>query len=286
MREMMRLGGACLLALLVVAGVRVGAQAVQTAIDAAPPLDAVSIRPSASPGPMRMRLSPGRVDVSGATLRELIGTAFGVPTAIPRYRMVGVEPWMEAERFDIMATLQSDAPALTMASTLLALRKLLGERFQLAVGAEQREGPAFILSLVRDGVTGTQLKPTTVPCAFGGPVVPPARLCDAIRIKGGQQFVMEGTGVTMAQLASQLGAIPAISRPVIDRSGLSGRHDFTLRWSPPLPIDNPDPANVSGAESGPSIFAALEEQLGLRLDAGRHIVEMLVIESAQRPPAN
>lgn len=280
-------GGACLLTFLALGPLMVQGQVVRTAVDAAPPLDAVSIRTSASPGPMRMRASPGRVDITGATLRELIGTAFGEPTAVPRYRMIGVEPWMESERFDIMATVRSDAPPLTLAATVVALRKLLGERFKVTVRPEPREGPAFVLSPVREGVAGAQLTPTAVSCASGTAVVPPARPCDAIRIKGGQQFVMNGTGVAMPQLAAQLAAIPAISRPVVDRSALSGRYDFTLTWTPPPPAnESAGAATTSAGDSGPSIFAALEEQLGLKLEEGRAVVEMLVIESAQRPAAN
>jgi bla regulator protein BlaR1 len=282
-----RVGGACLLTLALAGPEHMSAQAVRTSSEGAPALDVASIRPSASPGPMRMRASPGRVDITGATLRELISNAYGEPTPIPAYRVSGTLPWMETERFDIMATLVDGAPALTPTSTRLAVRTLLADRFKVSVRAELRDGPAYMLTLVKERVTGAQLKPTELTCEADPATPLPLRPCDAIRIKGGQQFVMDGTGVTMAQLAGQLGAIPAISRLVVDRTGLPGRYDFTLTWVPPA--SGPDGAPASGnvpRDVGPSVYAALEEQFGMKLEPGRGTVETLVIEAAERPVAN
>jgi bla regulator protein BlaR1 len=282
-----RVGGACLLTLVLGGAAHMSAQAVRTSSEGAPALDVASIKPSASPGPMRMRASPGRVDITGATLRELIANAYGEPTPIPPYRVSGTLPWMETDRFDIMATLVDGAPALTPTSTRLAVRRLLVDRFKVSVRTDPRDGPAYLLTLAKESVTGAQLKPTELTCQ-ADPATPfPLRPCDAIRIKGGQQFVMDGTGVTMAQLAGQLGAIPAIGRLVADRTGLPGRYDFTLTWAPPAtaPDGAPTADNVP-RDVGPSIFAALEEQLGMKLEPGRGTVETLIIETAERPAAN
>ena len=97
-------GGACLLLLLFAAAARVDTQTVQTSVDGAPLLAAVSIRPTTSPGPIRIRANPGRVDINSASLVDLIRNAYGEPTPIPPYRVSGVGSWMQDERFDIQAT--------------------------------------------------------------------------------------------------------------------------------------------------------------------------------------
>jgi uncharacterized protein (TIGR03435 family) len=292
MMEKCRVGGACLLLLLCATTARVDTQAVQTSFDDAPPLAAVSIRATAAAGPMRMRANPGRVDINSASLVDLIRNAYGEPTPIPPYRISGATSWMQDERFDIQATTPEGAPPLSPRSTLLAVRKLLVERFNLRTRIDAVDGAVYLLSrLPTPPKTAERLRPSKATCEFTGrPAIPPAPSlpCDAIRIKGGPRFLMEGTGVTIAQIAGQLSAIPAISRPVIDRSGLDGRYDFTLEWVPPgttLPGDIAAQGD-SPRETGPSVFTALEEQFGLRLESGRALVETLVIESAERPSAN
>ena len=290
MMEKCRAGGACLLLLVCAAAAL--AQNVRTSFDEAPPLAAVSIRPTTAPGPMRMRANPGRVDINSASLVDLIRNAYGEPTSIPPYRISGAASWMQDERFDIQATTPEGAPPLNPRSTLLALRKLLVERFSVRTKVDTVESAVYMLSrLPTAPKTAGRLMPTKATCesidrAATSPA--PSLPCDAIRIKGGQRFVMEGTGVTMAQLAGQLSAIPAISRAVIDQSGLDGRYDFTLEWAPPTPVavDNAAPVVDGPRDTGPSVFAALEEQFGLKLEPGRAPVEVLVIESAQRPSPN
>jgi uncharacterized protein (TIGR03435 family) len=262
---------------------RVLTQSVQMSVVGAPDLEVASIRPSTSPGPMRMRASPGRVDVNGATVEELIRNAFGEPAPLPPSRLSNVAKWMQTDRFDILGTLPPGAPPLTPQSTLLALRKLLADRFKVVVKSEMSDGPVYVLSAIRQGA-GLQ---TAMPCDEGfspGAATAPRRPCDAIRIKGGQLFVMEGTGVRMSQLAGQLAAVPAISRPVVDQSGLTGRYDFRLEWAPPAATDAP-PADLA-RDVGPSIVAALEEQLGLKLASARGAVERLIVISAERPTEN
>lgn len=285
-----RVGGACLLLLLVAASARVNTQTVQTSFDGAPALAAVSIRPTTAPGPMRIRANPGRVDINSASLIDLIRNAYGEPTPIPAYRISGATSWMQDERFDIQATIPDGGPPLNPRSTLLAVRKVLVERFNVRTKVDTVEGAVYVLSRLPTAPKTDRFTPTKASCesAVRAATPPtPSLPCDAIRIKGGQRFRMEGTGVTLAQLAGQLSAIPAISRPVIDRSGLNGRYDFMLEWVPPTPAaaDNAAPADAP-RETGPSAFAALEEQLGLKLESSRAPVEVVVIESAERPSPN
>lgn len=286
-----RFAAAYLSLLLCASAVRVDTQTVQTSFDGAPPLAAVSIRPVATPGPMRIRANPGRVDINSASVVDLISNAYGEPTPIPPSRISGAASWMQEERFDIQAPAAEGTPPLSPRSTLLALRRLLVERFSVRTRVDTVERAVYLLTrLPAAPKTADRLTPSKATCeAAPGAATTPVRSlpCDAIRIKGGQRFLMEGFGVTLAQLAGQLSAMPAISRPVIDRSELNGRYDFKLEWVPPPLVagDNAAPAD-SPRETGPSVFAALEEQFGLRLQSGRAPVEILVIESAQRPRAN
>jgi uncharacterized protein (TIGR03435 family) len=286
-----RFAAACLSLLMCASGVRVDTQTVQTSFDGAPPLAAVSIRPVTAPGPMRMRANPGRVDINSASVLDLISNAYGEPAPVPLYRISGVASWMQEERFDIEAPTAEGTPPLSPRLTLLALRRLLVERFSVRTRVDTVEGAVYLLKrLPAAPKTGGKLTPTKTPCesVVGAATTPgPSLPCDAIRIKGGQRFLMQGFGVTLAQLAGQLSAMPAISRPVIDKTGLNGRYDSTLEWVPPMTSAGDALAPGSAPqETGPSVFAALEEQFGQRLESGRAPVEILVIESAQRPGAN
>ena len=289
MVDQRRVGGACLLLLLWVVTARVDTQTVQTSSDAAPVLGAVSVRPTTAPGPIRIRANPARVDINSASLIDLISTAYGEPTPIPPYRITGATPWMQDERFDVQATIPEGAAPLNPRLTLLALRRVLADRFKVRTRVESVEGAVYLLVRVPNPQqTANRLVPTKASCdAVDRPAASaPSLPCDAIRIKGGQRFVMDGTGVALAQLAGQLSAIPAISRTVIDRSGLTGRYDFTLEWVPRSTPGADTAAQDTPRESGPSVTAALEEQLGLRLESSRAPVEVLVIESAERPAPN
>ena len=186
---------------------------------------------------------------------------------------------MEDERFDINATIPEGTPPLTLPAAMIAMRRVLADRFGVRVRAQTVEGPLYrLIALSPAPNTATRLRPSTAACAAAG-VVPGRGAgvspCDAIRIKGGERFVMEGIGVLMPQLAATLSGSPVIARPVIDGTGLQGRYDFSLEFVPP-----------GTAAEGPSLFAALEEQFGLKLEPGRGPIEQLVIEAADRPSPN
>ena len=268
-------------------------QGINTRVEGAPRLDAVSVQPSGvTQGPMRIRANPGRVDVVGASLQQLISNAFGEPGSIPPFRLAGLAPWMLEERWDVQATVADARAPLSPTATMVALRAVLLERFKLRMHVETREGDVYLLMPRRAGATGTALKVTTLDCAAAGADAPlPAtgppftQSCDAIRIKGGTEFLLEAWGVTMARLATQLSGSPVIGKPVLDRTGLVGRFDVTLRFTAPpaSPSDvAPSPADISA----PSLPLALEEQLGLTLQASRAAIDTLVIDAAERPNPN
>lgn len=179
------------------------------------------------------------------------------------------------------------------------MRSLLAERFKLSVHRESREVPIYHLILARsDGRLGPELRPSSVDCralvearkAEGlkpEPPKPGERPQCGARVGFGE---IAAGGQPLFELITILSA--TVQRNVVDRTGLSGIFDIYLKWTPDqlpprppgLPADQP--LRINGAEidpNGPSIFTAVQEQLGLKLDAQRGPVEVLVIDRIERP---
>jgi uncharacterized protein (TIGR03435 family) len=184
---------------------------------------------------------------------------------------------MMTNRFDVVARApEGTAPGLI----LPMLRTLLRERFKLRARSDTREQPIYALTGSRsDGRLGPQLTPSTVTCDPAGRTPDPCRLSGTIGSTAGS---VRGTGQTLAQLAAFL--TRNVDRPVVDRSGLSGRFDFDLSWTADeLRAAGVDAASVPASDRA-SLFTALRESLGLELEPERGPVEFLVIEAVE-PPA-
>ena len=172
------------------------------------------------------------------------------------------------------------------------LRALLTNRFGLMAHTETRDALVYALVRIRrDGPLGPQLTPSSLDCSkpggflrgnagAGAPIAvvekPQCGIISNVDANGG---VLRGGGRSMADLARNLTG--RVNRDVIDRTGLSGTYDFTLRWTPENfqnPADNAGPSR-----DGTIIFTALQEQLGLTLEAQRGPVEFLIIDTVDRP---
>jgi uncharacterized protein (TIGR03435 family) len=224
----------------------------------------------------------GRLTATAVTVGSLLRIAY----RIQPYQLVGAPAWISTKRYDIAAKVE-DNPA---PSQQALLRVLLQERFKLAVHNETRELPIFALVVARsDGKLGSQLSKSAFDCAayLAGPHDPPAPgrtpNC-ATRIGPGALF---GKAIPMTQLATSLA--PFVSRFTVDKTGLTGGFDVELTWTPEQASSNiagnalPDAAPGS---SGPSIFAALQEQLGLKLVSEKGPVAVLVVDHLEEPSAN
>src|SRR5687768_7930017 len=215
---------------------------------------------------------------------------------IPLFRVEGMPDWFTTERFEVVAK----APAGLSVEPLAVvrgqlLRSLLEDRFTLKARLVTKAMPAMILSMARDdGRLGPQFRRSNVDCetaiaaargrGAGAPAVPREPVCAL----GGASFgVMCGRAVTMAQFTQGLSGV--YQRPVVDMTGLEGRFDFNLLFTPDTP-GGPGVAfgNSCGAPTGdrPALSTAMQEQLGIRIRAGEAPVEVLVIESAERPTEN
>jgi uncharacterized protein (TIGR03435 family) len=221
-------------------------------------------------------LETGRLNLRNQTLRTMIGVAFSEPFGLffPDERISGGPEWLNDERFTIQARAERPVSNAEMGALL---RALLRDRFALRVRTETREQPIYALVIARqDRGLGPELRPAVKDCAAGG-------RCGI----GGGAGRYELAGATMPLLAALLGE--ALGRPVVDRTGLDGSFEGRLTFAPPLEAAGALGEPTSGAaaaDPGPSIFTALEEQFGLKLQSERGPVEYLVIESADRPTPN
>ena len=188
------------------------------------------------------------------------------------YQLSGGPAWLKSARFDIDAKgpLKPDIPINDQISQMG--QALLADRFQLKLHREAKEMPIYALLIAKNGPKLDSARGANCfdPSAGIPPSAPDARPCGGFNINDGQMFA---AAIPMTRMALALSHI--LSRPVVDKTGLAGTFDVTLHWTP----DDVD-------TSAPTIFTALQEQLGLRIEAQKGPVEVLVIDSAQLPSAN
>ena len=228
----------------------------------------------------QIRVQPGgQIVVTNNSLYNLIRNAYGTQ----RFEMVPgpqFPSWIDSDRWDIVAKPPADAP-MREEQMQLRLRSLLEDRFKLDARREVREMSIYALVLARgDGQPGPQMKRSGDECAAAararaaGEAVPPlpGGFCGTRTGNGNVSM----RGVPLANFVRNLGGMTG--RFVVDRTGLTGPFDLDLQWTPDQAI------GAGGAQTdGTSLFAAMQEQLGLRLEAQRAPVEVLVINSAERP---
>jgi uncharacterized protein (TIGR03435 family) len=228
----------------------------------------------------RVSVQPdGSARFTGFHLRTLIAMAYR-SEGIQRFdQLVDGPSWISVDRFDIAAKTAGDQGAPGDPTQLpLRLRSLLRDRFRLQLHTETRPRPAYGLVVARrDGRLGPSLRETTIECPGGATASAdpdPNRWC-GIRATNG---LITGRAVSAAQLAGNLSGYPAVDRFVADRTGLTGRYDFSLEYASAL-------LDATGAVpiADPSLFTALTEQLGLRLQSETIVVPVLVIDNVERP---
>jgi bla regulator protein blaR1 len=261
--------------------------------------EVASIRPArAGDGrTMMMRLlsrpDDGRLYADNVTLKMLIHMAYQVQDS----QITGGPSWMDTDRFDIQATADSalDAelrkltPDQGRAVKERMLQRLLADRFQLTLRHETKELPIYSLVVAKGG---PKLPPTKVADDAPGPdgVKAPGGMGGMFRSTGPGQITVERAPVSMfAQFLAR-----ELNRTVLDKTGLTGRYDFSLQWTPdeneqPMgpPGGGPRPEGAPAPQaSGPSLFTALEDQLGLKLESQKGPVDVLGIDHVEKPSEN
>jgi bla regulator protein blaR1 len=232
-----------------------------------------SIKPNkSSDDRFMMRPMPGGgLTATGVTLKLLIMNAY----SIAGYQISGAPNWVGAERWDIEAKTEGVEGRLPPVQFNVLLQHLIEDRFQMKARLERRKLPVYTLVAIR---TGPTLKPHSAD---------PDRPFDRFG-RGSASF----TNVPVADLARDLSL--ELGRPVLDGTGLTGRYDFSLQWTPAPSEGGGEAFGLApraepphpGDSNGPSIFTALEEQLGLKLKSGKGPVEIMVIDHVERPSEN
>jgi uncharacterized protein (TIGR03435 family) len=251
---------------------------------ARPAFDVASVKPNPARGGVRGHSFPGdRFEAKNVPLRDLIMIAYGQPgQLLTEAEMAGGPDWIDADRFDISATVGAGGPN-SVAQKQLMLRTLLAERFKLRSHVEPRTLPLYALVLdKRDGTLGPQLRRADVDCEALLASQPGGRDRCILFAFAGELTVR---GQTMGALANAFTLL--LDRVVKDRTGLAGGFDADAQFDPQslpgMPSITPDARRTTDA---PAFNTALREQLGLRLDSTRGSVDVLVIDHVEQPTQN
>jgi uncharacterized protein (TIGR03435 family) len=225
--------------------------------------EAASVKRNASGEDERyFRPTPGRFYAYNVTLKMLIMYAY----SLRDFQVIGGPDWISEHGYDIAATAANGAPWQLQARML---QSLLAERFKLTLHREKRDLPVYSL---RVAAGGPRISPSPQGrCLKTDPAVPvaPADRSKACGFMGMGRDSLQATAVTMPVAAEGLSMV--LDRMVIDRTGLPAEFDVALKWN---------------SVEGPSIFTAIQEQLGLRLEADRGPVEVVVLERVEHPSEN
>jgi uncharacterized protein (TIGR03435 family) len=251
-----------------------------------PRFEVVSVRPGdPRGGPPRVDFPPGRFVQENAPLMNAISVAFD---ALPNQFVEPLPDLVTREPFTIDARM----PAGTSATNLkLMMRAMLADRFKLKVHVVSAEHDAYALTLAsRDGKLGPQLRPASFNCV--------ARM-EAVRRNESVTPLPDGakpcfnvgpgrldlTGMPLSTLVQMISN--QVGRPVEDQTGLTGTFDVEMRWSPAASGLLPPGTDVAPAgDTGPSVFTAVQEQLGFRLQPAKMSIDHLVIDHIERPEPN
>ena len=282
------------IAALAASGLAGLAQTVPTPPNArTPAFEVTSVKRNVTPDdPSFIASQPGRFVATGMPIAAVITHAYGLRPV----QLIGVPKWVEVDEFDVVGKVPDGTPAGEITAML---RRLLSDRFNLRAHIEQKEMPVY--SLVADRANGSSKLPaasTNCDAAQAGAPDPPdgdgkltedsagSQQCrEQMRasFKSGRLLLtMVKPGTTMPALARTLSGY--VDRIVLDRTSLSGSFDVSLEFDVNKKIaDDASRGDALPAESGPSLFTALQEQLGLRLRPERGKVDVLVIDRIDQP---
>jgi uncharacterized protein (TIGR03435 family) len=213
----------------------------------------------------------------GVTVKDVLGDAYKVH----RFQIEGLPKWAESDRFDIKAKADEDAPQIDFRhvdSTKMHMREelrrrmqlrlqaLLADRFQLQLHSIMKEFPVYAIEQSKSGAKLSDAKTPDDLSTSGTHITDGNLVANNLTM---QDFTNTLTGQT--------------DRVVIDQTGLTGRYDFTMNW---VPDDHHAGAASGSAPVGPSLFTALQEQLGLKLVPQKAPIEVLVVDRVERPSPN
>jgi len=254
----------------------------------APQIRAQSESQKMAPAPYQFEVAsikPSSFTARNLELMLLIRAAYGIPMGADDSRVTGGPSWLRSEKYDVDAKVDSavvdELKTLSQDQRTLAqlqmLQAFLADRCKLAIHSETKDLAIYTLVIAKNGPKLQDAKPgETTSLGSGG---------------NGETRSITGQAGSMAGLVRRLSV--SLSCPVVDKTGLAGKYDFKLEWTPDdsqaqglstgAPNDWPAPPSDSNA---PSFFQAIQEQLGLKLVSGKGPVEVFVIDHVERPSAN
>jgi uncharacterized protein (TIGR03435 family) len=258
-----------------------------------PRFEVASIKPCSEPlnGPAP-HSSPGRLVTDCAELLNLMGNAYisyADGHLNPRHEqtpITGGPSWVRSASYDIKARAEGNPSVPMMLGPMM--QKLLEDRFQLKIHRQTSEGPVYFLTVARGGPKlHAFTEGSCIPWSLPPPALEPgAKICGST-ISGISSSV-EALGATLEEFSKTLRVL--VDRPVIDKTGITGRFDIRVRFSREGTalegIRLNGPSRAADPTGPPSIFGALQEELGLKLESGRGPVDTLVIDHIEKPSEN
>jgi uncharacterized protein (TIGR03435 family) len=238
------------------------------AADAPTVFEVATVKPAAPPpfpGFQLFTVRGPEVLAINTTTAALIRFAYGVQTR----QVSGGPSWIENDRFDVTGRPQAEGVPNNEQMRGL-IKSLLVDRFKLAVHTEKRDLPAYLLTVGKQGHKLTQNTSN------------PNGLASTVRTGLG---VISATNANMGHFAALLQS-SVLDRPVVDRTGLPGRFDFMLNWTPDQSPSSAAPTTPPDPNAPPGFFTAIQEQLGLRIESQTAPVDVIVIDRIERPSDN
>jgi uncharacterized protein (TIGR03435 family) len=253
-----------------------------------PAFDVATVKPVDAGAPILMMgvmPSPNGLDAQNMTVVRLIQFAYGPKVYRTEDQVVGLPEWAKTQRYNVQAKMSEvDAAEMQKLSDEerlkrlgLMMQALLAERFGLKLHKGTKRAPDYELVVAK-----------------GGPKFKPAGEDDPGIIKGKDGQMMKGSGfsfttgkavaqqMTLDALASILSQSQDVGRPVMDKTGLTGKYTFTLNWMPQWSTSS-GMKMAARAEDAPSVFSALEDDLGLKLVSSMGMEETLIVDAVSRP---
>ena len=234
-----------------------------------PAFEVASIKPNKLfDGRVMFMLTPDGISVTGVPMQMILRQAFGVEDD----RILGAPSWVKSDRFEIQAKVAvEDVPklkGLTHQQRFSMVLPLLTDRFNLKYHHDSKELPVYVLEIAKGGTKMKESKPDD-----------PGPKGNFLTGRSG----LESHGSSIESLTHQLAFL--LGRTVLDKTGLTGAYDYSLAW---VPDDSqPEAGNAPSPDaSGPSLFTALQEQLGLKLESQKGPVDVIVIDHIERPSEN